>query len=81
MPFVFASRARSLNPIVGFTQGLMKVTRDGSGIDRVLTLEGAPIVRTDSIGTAAMTAGAVNTAMRLSDFRTRITQALAEARK
>jgi hypothetical protein len=42
---VFARRDRSINPIVGFTQGLMKVSRDAGGIDRVLTLEGAPIAR------------------------------------
>ena len=59
---VFARRDGSINPIVGFAQGLMKVTRDAAGIDRVLTLEGAPI-------------------SRLSDFRTRITQGLSEARK
>ena len=59
---VFARRDGSINPIVGFTQGLMKVTRDAAGIDRVLTLEGVPV-------------------SRLSDFRTRITQGLSEARK
>src|SRR5882672_7025617 len=42
---VFARRDRSINPIVGFTQGLMKVSRDAGGIDRVLTLEGASIAR------------------------------------
>ena len=42
---VFARRDRSINPIVGFTQGLMKVARDAGGVDRVLTLEGAPIAR------------------------------------
>jgi hypothetical protein len=42
---VFAHRDRSINPIVGFTQGLMKVTRDAGGIDRVLTIEGAPVAR------------------------------------
>lgn len=42
---LFVKRGRSINPIVGFTQGLMKVTRDANGIDRVLSLEGAPIGR------------------------------------
>lgn len=37
---VFARRARSINPIVGFTQGLLQVSRDASGVDRVLTLGG-----------------------------------------
>jgi hypothetical protein len=35
---VFARRDQSINPIVGFTQGLMNVTRDGSGTDRVQTM-------------------------------------------
>jgi hypothetical protein len=42
---VFARRDRSINPIVGFTQGLMRVMRDGAGVDRVVTLEGAPVAR------------------------------------
>src|SRR5207244_7976135 len=42
---VFARRDGSINPIVGFTQGLMKVTRDAAGIDRVLTMEGVPVSR------------------------------------
>lgn len=42
---VFARRARSINPIVGFTQGLMKVARDANGVERVTTLEGAPVSR------------------------------------
>jgi hypothetical protein len=42
---VFARRERSINPIVGFTQGLMKISRDAAGVDRVLTIEGAPIAR------------------------------------
>jgi hypothetical protein len=79
---VFARRDGSINPIVGFTQGLMRVTRDAGGVDRVLTLEGAPISRLEDIGTsAAARIGAIAAPMRLSDFRTRIAQALAEARK
>ena len=42
---VFARRERSVNPIVGFTQGLMKVARDANGVDTVTTLEGAPVAR------------------------------------
>jgi hypothetical protein len=42
---VFARRDRSINPIVGFTQGLMKVAPDVNGIDRVTTLEGLPVAR------------------------------------
>jgi hypothetical protein len=48
---VFARRDRSINPIVGFTQGLMKVTRDAGGIDRVLTIEGAPVARLSDLRT------------------------------
>ena len=46
---VFARRDRSINPIVGFTQGLMKVTRDAGGIDRVLTIEGASVARLSDV--------------------------------
>jgi hypothetical protein len=42
---VFARRDRSINPFVGFTQGLMKVAPDVNGIDRVTTLEGLPVAR------------------------------------
>ena len=46
---VFARRERSINPIVGFTQGLMKVTRDAGGVDRVLTIEGASVARLSDV--------------------------------
>jgi len=46
---VFARRDRSINPIVGFTQGLMKVTRDAGGVDRVLTIEGALVARLSDV--------------------------------
>ena len=42
---VFARRDRSINPIVGFTQGLMKIARDSNGIERVLTLDGVQVSR------------------------------------
>ena len=42
---VFARRDRSINPIVGFTQGLMRVARDANGIERVLTLDGVQVSR------------------------------------
>ena len=41
---VFARRDRGISPIVGFSQGLMRVVQDG-GIDRVVTVEGAPVAR------------------------------------
>ena len=46
---VFARRDRSINPIVGFTQGLMKVTRDAGGVERVLTIEGATVARLSDV--------------------------------
>jgi hypothetical protein len=46
---VFARRDRSINPIVGFTQGLMKVTRDAGGVDRVLTIDGASVARLSDV--------------------------------
>jgi hypothetical protein len=51
---VFARRDRSINPIVGFTQGLMKVARDGGGIDRVRTLAGAPVARLSDLRSRVM---------------------------
>jgi hypothetical protein len=78
---VFAHRGASINPIVGFTQGLLQVRRDSNGVDRVLTLEGAPLTRTESIGSSPQMSLNVNTSMRLSDFRDRVTSALAEEHK
>jgi hypothetical protein len=46
---VFARRDRSINPIVGFTQGLMKVTRDAGGVERVLTIDGASVARLSDV--------------------------------
>jgi hypothetical protein len=74
---VFARRAPSINPIVGFTQGLLQIRRDSSGVDRVLTLDGTPIAGALSFGTRAPLLGAAPSApMRLSDFRDQITRAL-----
>lgn len=79
---VFARRDRSINPIVGFTQGLIQIARDSAGVDRVLTLDGLPLARPESIGTAPPPVlAAPATPMRLSDFRDRIARALAEARR
>jgi hypothetical protein len=79
---MFARRERSINPIVGFTQGLLRITRDVNGVDRISTLDGTPVAAPGSIGTR--TPGlllAPVAPMRLSDFRSRVTQALAEARR
>lgn len=47
---VFARRDRSINPIVGFTQGLLQIRRDSGGVDRVFTLGGVPLGNPESIG-------------------------------
>ena len=79
---VFARRERSINPIVGFTQGLLRVTRDAGGVDRVFTLDGLPIAQPESIGTARTPLSVTPIVpMRLSDFRARVTQAVAAARR
>jgi hypothetical protein len=74
---VFARRDRSINPIVGFTQGLLRIARDGSGVERVLTLDGVPVAGAASIGTRALVPPAAPVVpMRLSDFRAQIARAL-----
>jgi hypothetical protein len=79
---VFAYRKRSINPIVGFTHGLLRVSRDAGGVDRVLTVEGAPVARPESIGASATrTTGPAPQAMSLSDLRARIRSALAAGRR
>ena len=79
---VFASRARSINPIVGFTQGLLQIRRDSSGVDRLFTLGGVPLGSTDSIGVRSPTASvAPASPMPLSEFRARVGRALVEAGK
>lgn len=78
---VFARRERSINPIVGFTQGLLRVSRDAAGVDRVLTLEGVPIDQVESIGLARPRTAAPAAPMRLADFRERVRRAVAEARR
>ncbi len=76
---VFASREESINPIVGFTQGLLQIRRDSGGVDRVFTLGGVPLGQPESIGA---TPPAVPVApMPLSEFRDRISRALTEVRQ
>ena len=72
---VFARRDRSINPIVGFTQGLLRVTRDAAGVDRVLTLDGAPVDQPESISLARPAAAAA-APMRLADFQDRVRRAI-----
>jgi hypothetical protein len=80
---VFARRKPSINPIVGFTQGLLRVRRDANGVDRVVTLEGLSLVQPESIGSPASSLRLLPQAstMTLSDLRDRIVSALAEAHK
>jgi len=80
---VFARRKPSINPIVGFTQGLLRVRRDGNGVDRVVTLEGLPLVRPESIGSPASGLRLLPQAstMTLADLRGRIVSALEEVHR
>jgi hypothetical protein len=79
---MFARRERSINPIVGFSQGLLRVTRDASGVDRVLAFDGQPLAGPESIGPRAPGVTLVpDGPMRLSDLRNRINRALVEARR
>ncbi len=78
---VFARRERSINPIVGFTQGLLKVFRDDAGVDRVFTADGAPLARPESLGTARVAGGAPAAPMLLSEFRDRVSRARAEVKR
>jgi hypothetical protein len=78
---VFARRERSINPIVGFTQGLLRISPDSAGVERVFTLDGLPLAGPERIGTARAATVAPMVPMRLSDFRDRIKAALVEARR
>jgi len=77
---VFARRDRSINPIVGFTQGLLRIERDSTGIDRVFTSDRQPLSRVESIGAAPVFAPQ-QSAMRVSELHDRITRALGARRR
>jgi hypothetical protein len=79
---VFARRERSINPIVGFRQGLFQVQRDSRGVDRVLTLDGAPLGRPANVGTRASVLPPIGTpAMPLTEFVALLDRVVAEARR
>ena len=85
---VFASRERSINPIVGFTQGLLQIRPDARGVDRVFTLGGLPLGGPESIGAGVSAAPAAPfapvapvTPMPLSQFRSLVSRELAEAQR
>jgi hypothetical protein len=78
---VFARKDNSASPIVGFNQGLLRVVRGGDGVDRVQTLDGRPLARVEDIGTRTMAATVPVVPIGLSQFRSRIADALRQARK
>ncbi len=79
---VFAHRGPSINPIVGFTQGLLRLKTDASGAQRVLTHDGFALARAERLGTAAVRSSAGTTgAMTLPQLRDRILGTLIEARR
>jgi hypothetical protein len=73
---VFARREQSINPIVGFTQGLLVIRRDTSGVDRILTLAGIGLDQPERIGARTPAPQAATTAMSLSTFRAHVVSAL-----
>ncbi|MGE3579594.1 MAG: hypothetical protein AB7I25_14160 [Vicinamibacterales bacterium] len=78
---VFARRDSSLNPIVGFTQGLMRISRAAGGLDEVLTSEGQPLARTQDIGRPGAARLRRERPMPLSALRAQIVDALRERRR
>jgi hypothetical protein len=79
---VFARREQSINPIVGFTQGLLRVARDSDGMERVFTLDGTPLGQPEHIGLRSnVDAATPDAPMSLSALRDRISRAVAEARQ
>ena len=76
---VFAHREASINPIVGFTQGLLRLKRDAGGVDRVLTYEGLPLDRPESVTLGVRRASAGAPAMTLPQLRDRVRGALTVA--
>lgn len=78
---VFARREAGINPIVGFTQGLMRVSRDEAGVDAVQTNEGQPLARTQDIGRPGAGRLRRERPMSLSSLRAQIVDALRERRR
>jgi len=64
------SEVRVISPLVGFMHGRMRVERDISGVDRVRTFDGRPLVNPAELGPARAAGGptGVITPMRLSEF-------------
>lgn len=78
---VFAYRRPSVNPIVGFTQGLMRLKADATGAERVLTYDGLALDRLERIGTASTRRAGSAAALTLPQLRDRVRGALVEARR
>ena len=77
---VFARRERSINPIVGFSQGLLRVSRD-SGVDTVQTSDGQPLARTEDIGRPRGARVRETRPMALSALRALVVDQLRERRR
>ena len=74
---VFARRNdHSINPIVGFTQGLLRIARDEAGLDVIQTSTGEPLARTEDIGRPRAAGVRQSRPMTLSAFRARIVDQL-----
>ena len=71
---IFSYRKRSINPVVGFTQGALRVQPDAAGVERVLSLERIPVARVEQLGRPRTLSA--EPAMSLRDLRTRIARAL-----
>jgi hypothetical protein len=78
---VFARRDGSINPIVGFTQGLLRVTRDDAGGDAVQTSDGAPLASTLDVGRSGTARVRTARPMPLSSLRAQIVTRLLERRR
>jgi hypothetical protein len=71
---MFSYRKRSINPVVGFVQGALRVQPDAAGVERVLSLERIPVARVEQLGRAR--ALSAEPAMSLRDLRARIVREL-----
>ncbi len=78
---VFASRVRGINPIVGFTQGLMRLTQDASGASVVETASGHALTSTEESGRPRARGAGPARGMTFSALRVRIVDRLRERRR
>src|SRR5688572_4111225 len=74
---VFASRKPSINPIIGFTQGLLRIQSDAQGVAGVYSLEGPHRWALDRVGIAAGKTSP-RAPLRLSEFRNHVVRQLVE---